>query len=46
MVFAASLVFAGTATAAPPTLLTVGQSGGKAKATWSLPAGGETWTVE
>ncbi|HSP72437.1 MAG TPA: hypothetical protein VLN26_08710, partial [Gaiellaceae bacterium] len=42
----AALVLAGTASAAPPALLTVGQSGGHAVASWSLPSGYQTWTVE
>jgi hypothetical protein len=42
----AALAFAPAALAAPPTLVTVTQVGGKTNATWTLPTGGQVWTVE
>jgi hypothetical protein len=42
----AALTAAGTASAAAPTLLTVGESGGNATATWSLAPGAQAWTIE
>jgi hypothetical protein len=42
----AALALAPSALAAPPTLVTVTQSGGKTSATWTLPAGAQVWTIE
>jgi hypothetical protein len=42
----AALALAPSALAAPPTLVTLTQSGGKTAATWTLPAGGQVWTIE
>jgi hypothetical protein len=40
------LAFAPSALAAAPTLQTVTQSGGKVSVTWTLPTGGQAWTLE
>lgn len=42
----AVLAFVPSASAAAPSLVTVTQSGGKVAATWTLPAGGQAWTIE
>jgi hypothetical protein len=42
----ALLALAPTASAAPPSLVSVTQSGGKIAASWTLPAGGQAWTIE
>jgi hypothetical protein len=42
----AALALAPSALAAPPTLGTVTQAAGKVTAAWTLPAGGQVWTVE
>lgn len=42
----AALAAAGSASAASPTLLTVGASGGYATASWSLAPGAQAWTIE
>ena len=44
--FASALLFAGSAAAAPPVLLAVGQVDHHPTATWSLPAGVQTTLVE
>jgi hypothetical protein len=41
-----ALALAPSALAAPPTLVTVTQAAGKATASWTLPAGGQVWTLE
>jgi hypothetical protein len=42
----AALACAGIASAAPPALLSAGQTAGKAFATWTFPVGGQTLVVE
>jgi hypothetical protein len=42
----AALVLVPAAAAVPPTLGAVTQTGGKVTASWTLPAGGQVWTVE
>jgi hypothetical protein len=42
----AAFALAPAALAAPPTLVAVGQTGGHATASWTLPNGGQVWTIE
>lgn len=42
----AALAFAGTASASPPVLTSVGHISGHPTATWTIPPGGETWVVQ
>jgi hypothetical protein len=42
----AALALAPAALAAPPSLVTVAQTGGRATVTWTLPTAGQAWTME
>lgn len=43
---AAAVLLAPSALAAPPTITSVSAAGGTLTASWTLPAGGQVWTVE